>query len=122
MQHDSPLDVPRPLADLSVRLEPEPPAHALPETTPNSTLITRPAIADPVYSRQRQEIIRNRVMARCMAGPDPVIHFTRPPQMVPPEDEYAPSGADSPSRILLRRLIPRRGASPQACALKAFKR
>lgn len=106
MQHDSPLDVPRPLADLSDRLQPESPAHELPETTPTSTLITRPAVGDPVYSRQRQEIIRNRVMAKCLAGPDPVIHFTRPPQMLPPDDEYTAPGADSPSRILLRRLVP----------------
>lgn len=79
-QHES--DDPRPLADLSERIEPPKPVQALPEIARTDELTT-PRIPGSIYTSQyRRDWAIARVADNCFGGDDPIMHVEHAPHML----------------------------------------
>ena len=91
-QHDSPSDLPRPFADLSVHLPPRSSTdQPIPAFARTDELTTHVVLGTIPRSTFRQEYIKHKVQIGCFAGEDPVIHVEHPPHILEPlEGSTAP--------------------------------
>jgi len=88
--HDSPSDLPVPLADLSAQIPPppfpDPPQH-LPESA-RTDILTTPLTGGSIYnSVTRREWCKLKVLNGCYAPDEPVLHIEHPPHILQPLGE-----------------------------------
>jgi hypothetical protein len=107
MRHhaDDPIDELRPLADFSEPFRPTlpPSVRPLPETVRTDQLTTPDVLGSKYASTYRQEWVRTKVAANCIAGPNPVIRVAHHPHILEQRGGSEDVVVDAPATAVLKR-------------------